>query len=352
LGVSLVVVVACSSGVPPTTLVPASAPTSVPAAAPTAGSANVVELVMGISTLVPELLPVWAAQDQGFDIKNGLKISLANTEGGSKGLLVLVGGNFQAMDVGLAPVVLANSHGAAVRIINSTASAIPFVMFGAKGITAQNATETLKGAKVGVSTFGSESDVAVSLFLKSLGLDRDRDVTVVQVGGTGTRLAALQSGAISVAPLLGPEALRARTEGFQPLLDMSQHSDWVFEATVVNKTFLDAHRDQALALLRALVEGSYFSRTRVDQAKRILSAQLKYTDPALIDASYDEFKRVAPVDLTPRESAIREVINQVKLLPDANVSTEDPAAYADLSLLDELRRGAFFDQMQRTYPAN
>lgn len=46
---------------------------------------------------MPELLPVWAAQDQGFDTKNGLKLSIINAEGGSKGLLALVAGSFQAM---------------------------------------------------------------------------------------------------------------------------------------------------------------------------------------------------------------------------------------------------------------
>jgi ABC-type nitrate/sulfonate/bicarbonate transport system substrate-binding protein len=171
----------------------------------------------------------------------------------------------------------------------------------------------------------------------------------VQIGGPATRLAALESGAVSAAPLAGPEAFQARQRGFQELVDMSQSSDWLFDATVVNKVFLDMHRDQALGLLRALIKGTFFSRSRPDEAKRILAAGLKYTDPVLIDAAYDEFLRVVPPELTPRDSGIREVINQVKQLPDANVSTEDPAAYVDLSLLGELRKQGFFEQMRQTY---
>lgn len=308
------------------------------------------ELTLGVSTLVPELLPVWAAQDQGFDAKNGLKLSIVNAEGGSKGLLALVAGSFQAMDVGLAPVVLANAHGTDVRIIDSHANAIPFVIYGGKGVTPQNAPEALKGSRIGISTFGSESDVAASLFLKRLDLVRDSDVTVVQIGGTATRLAALESGSIAAAPLLGPEAVKARQDGFEPLLDLSENSDWVFEGTVLNKSFLDAHRREALALLRTIGEGAYFSRSHPDDAKRILSTGLTYTQSDVIEAAYSEFLRLVPTDLTPRDSGIREVIQQVEALPESNVKTEDPNAYVDLSLLAELRASGFFDQMRQTYP--
>lgn len=334
---------------------PSAAPTSPPAAptiAPTAASqpaAAVQDMVYGVSTLTPEILPIWAAQDQGFDVKNGIKISVVNTEGGSKGLLVLVGGNFQAMDVGLAPSVIANSHGADVRIINSIANAIPFVFFGANGITAANAAEKLKGTKVGISSFGSESDVAATLFLNRLGLVRDKDVTVVQIGGGASRLAALETGAIGSAPLLGPEVLKAQDDGFAAVLDLASNSEWVFECSVLNKSFIDAHRDQAMALLKALIEGNYYSRANPTDAKRIMSAGLKYNDQRLVDASYDEYVRVVPLDLTPRDAGIKEVINQVKSLPDTTLTTEDPSAYVDLSLLADLRAAGFFDTMQKTY---
>jgi ABC-type nitrate/sulfonate/bicarbonate transport system substrate-binding protein len=267
-------------------LVPAAR--AAPVAAARTRDQDAAEFVLGISTLVPQLLPVWAAQNQGFDTKNGLKIGIVNAEGGSKGLLVLVGGGFNAMEVGLAPVVLANAAGADVRVINSTANVIPFIVFGGRGVTAQNAAQTLKGSTLGISTFGSESDVAATLFLNRLGLSRDSEVTVVQIGGTVTRLAALESDAVGAVPLLGPEVVKATQDGFEPLLDLSQNSDWVFEAIVLNKAYLDSHHDQALALLRAVVEGNYFSRSRPDEAKRILSTGLKYSDPTLIDASYAE----------------------------------------------------------------
>jgi len=42
-------------------------------------------------------------------------------------------------------------------------------------------TDDLKGKKVGVSQFGSASDIATRVALRQLGLQPDQDVTIIQV---------------------------------------------------------------------------------------------------------------------------------------------------------------------------
>ena len=49
----------------------------------------------------------------------------------------------------------------------------------------------MKGKKVGITTFGSESDVAATLFIEHLGLVRDKDVSVIQTGDATAQVAAL-----------------------------------------------------------------------------------------------------------------------------------------------------------------
>src|ERR1700740_1080151 len=106
------------------------------------------------------------------------------------------------MNVGLSPVIEANKQGADLRLIASSANTFPFSLYAAPGIaTAQD----LKGATVGISTFGSESETAVELSLRKWGLSR-KDVTIVQVGGTPQRMAALLSGQIKATPLLEPSS--------------------------------------------------------------------------------------------------------------------------------------------------
>ena len=69
---------------------------------------------------------------------------------------------------GLAPAVLANKQGADLRLITSTCNTIPITMFSKAGVGMGD----LKGKTFGISTFGSETDIAISILLKQQGLTR------------------------------------------------------------------------------------------------------------------------------------------------------------------------------------
>jgi len=320
-----------------------------PAAASGSAAGNVTEFNYGISAIAGGALPTWIAQKHGFDTKNGLKLNVINAEGGSRGLQILLGGQLQAMEVGLAPVVISNSNGANFRLITSTENFIPFIFFGAKGITAGNAAQKLKGGKIGISTFGSESDVAASMYIEKLGLVRDKDVTVVQVpGSSAARLSGVVSGSLSAAPLTAAQVVQAKDQGLQPLIDLSKNSSWVFDGAVVDKTFADAHQDMYLALAKTLVEGNFYARAHPDEGKQILGEQNKTTDQNVIDATYQEFLD-GPLDLKPTAAGIQEVLKQVPALTQTKLKSQNPSDYVDTTLLDKLQASGFTDQMRKQY---
>src|SRR5260370_5485833 len=100
------------------------------------------------------------------------------------------------MHVGLAPAVLANKQGADLRLITSTCNTIPFTMFTKPGVGMGD----LKGKTFGISTFGSATDVALSILLNQLGLTCS-DVTVMHIRSTSPRLPTLIGCRIEPAPL-------------------------------------------------------------------------------------------------------------------------------------------------------
>src|SRR6266568_3470866 len=169
------------------------------AAAPSAQAADPIPFKIGISAPVVTIFPVWMGEAGGFYEKEGLKVDVINMEGGTRGLQVLLSGEIQGMHVGLAPAVLANKQGADLRLVTSTCNTIPITMFTKAGVSMAD----LKGKTFGISTFGSETDIAISILLKQQGLTR-QDVTVSQIGGSSQRFGALVAGRIDVAPLIEP----------------------------------------------------------------------------------------------------------------------------------------------------
>src|SRR5579883_2036597 len=116
-----------------------------------ARAAELTPFKIGISAPVVTIFPVWMAQAAGLDANEGLKVESISMEGGSRGVQVLLSGDIQAMHVGLAPVVQANTQGADLRLVASTANTIPITIFTAPAI--KTAAE-LKGKTIGISTFG------------------------------------------------------------------------------------------------------------------------------------------------------------------------------------------------------
>src|SRR5256885_15925222 len=202
---------------------------------------------IGISAPVVTIFPVWMAQATGLYEKEGIKAEVINMEGGTRGLQVLLSGEIQGMHVGLAPAVLANKQGADLRLVTSTCNTIPITMFTKAGVGMGD----LKGKTFGISTFGSETDVAISILLKDLGLTRS-DVTVSQIGGSSQRFGALIAGRIDVAPLIEPAITLAKERGFNPLIDLAAaKTPWIFDSLVLRSSHLQRNRATLTRFVKA-----------------------------------------------------------------------------------------------------
>jgi NitT/TauT family transport system substrate-binding protein len=313
-------------------------------AAPRA-SAEPVEIKVGLSGAVVTVMPLWMAQTAGIQEQQGIKIQLVNMEGGSRGLQVLLSGEIQGMSVGLAVVVPANAQGADLRIVVVDSNTIPFTIFSPPTV---KTGADLKGGTVGVSTFASESDVAVSLALRQLGLTR-QDVNIVQLGGAAQRLAALMSGQAKAVPLIEPTTTIALEQGLNPLVDLAAAKvPWVFDGIVVTGSYLRAHRDIVTRLVKSYVEGAYATLGDEKRAKEVIARQFKTTDQRVIDDTYADIRRLVPRDMMPSRAGAANVFDQLQAL-GTDVPSRKYEDYVDTSILDELTRDGFFAALAAKY---
>ncbi|HTM07566.1 MAG TPA: ABC transporter substrate-binding protein [Verrucomicrobiae bacterium] len=311
---------------------------------PTA-AAEPTEVEVGISAQVVTMFPLWMAEVGGLYQKEGLKVQVVTMEGGTRGIQVLLSGKILAMHVGLAPVVQANKQGADLRMIASSANTIPFTIFSAPDV---KTAADLKGGTVGVSTFGSESDIAVTLALKRLGLSR-KDVTIVQMGGTSQRLAALLSGQAKAVPLLEPATTTAREQGLNALVDLAAANvPWVFDGLVVRRGQLDSQRALLTRLLRAYIGGAYLALADEKRAKELIAAQFKTSDAKVINATYNDFKRLMPLDAEPSRAGAENVIAELQAIGVA-VGSRNPEDHLDSGIIQTLKKEGFFTALKRQY---
>jgi NitT/TauT family transport system substrate-binding protein len=313
-------------------------------AAGDARSADLKPFKIAISTPVVSILPVYLAQAGGFYEKQGLAIDIISTEGGTRGIQVLLSGEIQAMHVGLSPVVAANAQGADVRAIASTTNTLPITIFAAKATT----PPLPKGTVIGISTLGSETDIALTVALRALGLAR-ADMQITQIGGTSQRFAAMTAGRIQAAPLLEPGTSAARQKGYTAVYDLSAaNTPWIFDAVVMTTSYLKDHPDDVQSFLKAYVEGAYWGMANEAKAKEVIAARFKTRDPVVIDASYAEFKRLMPRDAKPSVEGAQNILKELQAT-GLQVPSQKVEDYLDLMPIETLQKSGFIAEMQQRY---
>src|SRR5258708_17970230 len=310
-----------------------------------AQAAELTPFKIGISAPVVTIFPVWMAEAGGFYEKEGLKVEVVNMEGGTRGLQVLLSGEIQAMHVGLAPAVLANKQGADLRLITSTCNTIPITMFTKPGVGMGD----LKGKTFGISSFGSETDIAISILLKQLGLTR-QDVTVSQIGGSSQRFGALVAGRIDVAPLIEPGVSLAKERGFNPIIDLAAaKTPWIFDSVVVTRRYLKSNRATLTRFVKAYVAGAYLALADENKAREVIAQKFKTNDAKVIAATYADFKRLMPRDASPSLEGAKNVLAQLEAI-GTDIGSRNANDYLDLGIIEALKQEGYFVHLERPYP--
>jgi NitT/TauT family transport system substrate-binding protein len=303
-------------------------------------AAEPIEFKAGIADPVNTVLAWWSAQAAGFYADQGLKVEILNMSGGSHGAAELEAGRLDVMHVGLSSVVKLNRAGGDLRLIGSLSNVIRFTFFSAPGV---KTAADLKGGVVGVSTFGSESDSTVTLALQRLGLTRN-DVTLKEYGGGPRRLAVVKSGEIKATTLNEPFTSLAREQGVNVMVDLvPEQIPWLFSGITIKRASLDNRRDVLKRFLKATIEGNYLALSDEKRAKDVLAKELKISDPKIIDISYNDFKQQSPPNIEPSWQGAENILAQ---FPGGSSKVDD---YVDTSILDELKKEGFFEQMQQKY---
>jgi NitT/TauT family transport system substrate-binding protein len=204
----------------------------------------------------------------------------------------------------------------------------------------------LKGKKVGVTRIGSDSHTATEFALRKWGLDPDRDVTVLQLGGQLEILAALQSGLIDAGPLSYPQAARARQMGISELADIGGMGI-PYQGTAINmsRDQIETQREILLRFTKGMAEAIYVYLNREEFAMNVIGKYAKIKDRELLAETYringQRYLERIPYPTLP---GIQNILNQLALR-NPKAKQARPEQFVDTSLVAELDHSGFLKQV-------
>jgi NitT/TauT family transport system substrate-binding protein len=250
--------------------------------------------------------PLYLGQETGIFKKQGLNLELVFIPGGSLSLQALIGKSLDLLMTGGPPVVNAYLQGARIKIIAGVTNLLPYTFVVTSGI---RTAELVKGKKIGISRFGSNTDYVVRLALNHFSLTPN-DVQIIQVGGSQARLVALQSGAIQATVLSPEEALVAQKLGFGVLLDFIEKGiEFPHVNFVAREDYLESQPQTVKTFMRAYVEAVRYYKTHRAEAVKKIMALSKLPERQMAEVVYEGSLRATPDDGKPTLKGMEVVID-------------------------------------------
>ena len=304
-------------------------------------------LRVGIPGLSAEFAPVWAANDRSLLKKYGFETEVIAMQGGTQLAQAIIAGSIPIAVMGGAYLTAA-VRGADLIMIATHMDKLPYSLIVKPNI---KRVEDLKGTRLAISRFGSSSDAGLRLALQKLGLNPEKDVTIVQVGGQTERFAALKANTVDGTVVIPPLTGAAQRLGYNGLINMTKLGiPYPQEGVVVSRQTLTTRREMVIRFLKAYSEGVKELKADKEFAVGILAKHLRMDRKKDREALEDSFQEVVIEQMLKVPNINLEAIRVgLELLgKDRPASaSNNPRDYVDGSLIQELVKSGFIDQLYK-----
>jgi ABC-type nitrate/sulfonate/bicarbonate transport system substrate-binding protein len=284
-------------------------------------------------------------KDAGLFRKHGLDVSLIFTAGGSLGVQAMLSGDVAMNLSDGAASVGSKLSGVDNLMVASFINTFPYSLISIPEI---KQVSQLKGTSVAVSRFGSATDLGVRMALAKVGLNAEKDVTMLQIGAQTARFTALQTKQVQSTIITPPFTLTARKMGYNTLIDMAQlNIPYQLTALTVMRSYIKEHPDIVQAAVTALSEGIHYYKREKEATIKILGKYLKTDDHEALEETYREVAlKVLPEKPYPTLPGIQTILDEyAKRFPKAK--TMRPEEFVDLSFVKKLDDEGFFERLYK-----
>jgi NitT/TauT family transport system substrate-binding protein len=262
------------------------------------------------------MVPLEFAVNRGYFKKQGLDVQLITVRQSDVIIAATVGGELNFMDI-IPTAILASVRGLPIRTIAVVLKRAPYVLVGQPNV---RSPEELKGKRIGVSSVGGMSAYLVREIIARNGLNPDRDVTFLAIGGTSARTAALFGGTIDAALVVAPDNYTLERKGYRRLLMASDYVNYPLSGVAASADFLAKNKAIAISFLKGLMEGAKFAKENRSDTLSFIKSYLKVPDEEA-EKSYDFLIKEMPPDLVPEDAVVRAGMDfaksALKLSPEA-----------------------------------
>ena len=295
-----------------------------------AGGAAQERIRIGVPLFPTVSYPVFIAHEKGFFEKNGLKAEIIRINSEPTTYQALISGDIDATSGAPTGLVQSNLQGVPVVSLGSWDNLVSYTVATREKI---DDLSQLRGKKVGVNRLGGKSSLIFRVMLEDAGLNPMKDVTLLQLGGSQERLAALMRGGIDAAPVDFAFEPKMKQMGFS--LITGKKTPFMNGPITVKASSLQSNRPKWVRFVKSYLEATHYMTTNREGSLEVLKRVIQVDDKETLDFTYEQMRTRATVDLVPPEPAVENLIKMMAYV-DKRASSMERSKLADYSILKEL----------------
>jgi NitT/TauT family transport system substrate-binding protein len=267
-------------------------------------------------------LPFVMAEKKGFFKKEGVNAVVVTMQN----QVVVNGVVSRSLDYGgtIANFIGAAKGGLPVRVVFSIMDGSDHVLVAQSNI---KRVEDLKGKLVGISSFGGAPHNAMVMILRKHGMNPEKDVTFLQIGGGATRYTSLESGSIHATMLVPPLNKVAREKGFNENLFFNEIMRVPLSGLSVHVDKIKENPDEIVKVIKGLLTSIEFIRSNKAEILAFLEKSWGIKNPAVREGFYGDM-----VALYSRTGIVSdELINNVVRFVQETRKTQENIAISEIT---------------------
>ena len=194
----------------------------------------------------------------------------------------------------------------------------------------------LKGKTIGISSFGSDTDLSMKVFAQSGKLDPEKDMKRIVAGATSTRLQGLKAGSIDATTLSPPFNVYAEQIGRRVLAYVGDFLEFPQSGFTISDATLKSKRDLIKRLLRGTLRVLQFTLKNRAETVRFIAKDYKLQEP-IADKVYSSLLLAMSENGLATDKGLKVMVETLGTAVGKNVDFP-PDRLVDYTLLREVQK--------------
>lgn len=292
----------------------------------------------------PTNSPIWTMQDRKLLEKQGIDPEIIAISASPTVLQALLANEIDAASISVTTLTSSRLQGAdTVMIVGVVPTFVDHII----SVASITKVEQLKGKVGGVNRLGSTSDLGLRLALRKLGVDPEKDVKILPVGGNPERFAALSKGLTQFTIMPEPFLTQAERLGFRNLYNVTDLKiPFWWNGILTREEIIKKKRPLMIKLARAMVEAIHIIKTEKEYAKALFKKNLGVSDPEGLERAYQDYSAVFPEIPYPTPDGVKTMLDDLAV-KNPKAKTADPRAFVDQSLVKEVEASGLIKKLYK-----